>query len=141
MDIIITKIKAKFLTSVYRKPSFTRQYFHFQSFCTKKRKINLIKILYHRACIICSPELLHTETEKIKEILVGNIYPSELIKRVIKSHDDNRRKPKLFGPENFPTVLKLPYLSNVSSLFEKKEQEQTQSNYNFITFFFLLSFF
>ena len=31
--------------------------------------------------MICSPELLHSETEKIKEILVGNGYPLELIKK------------------------------------------------------------
>ena len=38
LDILTTKTKAKFLTSVYRKPSFTGQYLHFQFFCTKKRK-------------------------------------------------------------------------------------------------------
>ena len=74
--------------------------------------------------------MFHFETEKIKEILVGNDYPLELIKRVIKSPDDNRKKPKLFGPEKFPAVLKLPYLGNVSRLFENKVQELTQSTYN-----------
>ena len=33
--------------------------------------------------MICSPELLHSETEKIKEILVGNGYPLELIKKKV----------------------------------------------------------
>ena len=80
--------------------------------------------------MICSPELLHTEIEKIKEILVGNGYPSELIKIVIKSHNDNRRNPKFFGPEKFSAVLKLSYLGNVSSLLEKKVQELTQSTCN-----------
>ena len=130
LDILITKSKAKFLTSLYRKPSFTGQYLHFQSFCTKKRKINLIRTLYHRACMICSPEMLQTETEKIQKILVGNGYPLELINRVIKSHDDNRSKPKLIGPEKFPAVLKLPYLGNASRLFERKVQELIQSTYN-----------
>ena len=48
LDILITKNRAKFLTSVYRN-SFTGQYLHFQSFCTKSRKINQIRTLYHRA--------------------------------------------------------------------------------------------
>ena len=65
--------------------------------------------------MICSPELLHTEGEKINEILVGNGYPSELIKREINK---------------FSAVLKLPYLGIVSKLFEKKVQELTQSTYN-----------
>ena len=54
----------------------------------------------------------------------------EQSKRVIKSHDDSCRKPKLFGPDKFPAVLKLPYLGNVSRLFEKKVQELTQLTYN-----------
>ena len=53
-----------------------------------------------------------------------------MINRVIKSHEDNRRKPKLFRPEKFPAVLKLPYLGNVSRLFEKKVKDLTQSTYN-----------
>jgi len=90
LDILITKSKERFLTSFYRKPSFTGQYLHFQSSCTKKIKINLIRTLYHRACLICSPEMLQTETDKIKKTLAGNGCPLELINRVIKSHDDNR---------------------------------------------------
>ena len=65
--------------------------------------------------------MLQREREKInEEILVGNGYPSELIRRVIKSHDDNRKKSKMLGPEKLSAVLKLPYLCNVSYLFEKK---------------------
>ena len=130
LDILIKKSNNGFLTSLYRKPSFTGQYLHFQSFCSKRRKINLVRTLYHRACMICSPEMLKTETEKIKKILVGNGYPLELINRVIKSYDDKRGKPKLFGPDKYPAVLKLPYLGNASRLFEKKVQEIVQKNYN-----------
>ena len=54
-----------------------------------------------------------------------NGYPLELIKRVIKLHDENCRKPKLFTPDNFPAVSKLPYLSKISQLFEKKVQDLT----------------
>ena len=64
--------------------------------------------------------MLKTETEKIKKILVGNGYPLELIKRVIKSHNDNRRKPKLLEPKKFSAVLKLQYLGNVSLYFKRK---------------------
>ena len=67
----------------------------------------------------CSPEMLKTKTDKIKKILAGNGYPLELIKRVIKFHDDNQLKPKLFGPEKFPAVLILPYLGNASRLFKR----------------------
>ena len=36
----------------------------------------------------------------------------------------------MLGPEKFPSVLRLPYLGNVSSLFEKEEQELLQLTYN-----------
>ena len=54
LDILLlnSKSKVKFLTSVYKKLSFIGQCLPFQSFCTKKRKINLIRTLYHRACMI-----------------------------------------------------------------------------------------
>ena len=80
--------------------------------------------------MICSPEMLQNEKEKINEILVGNGYQSELIRREIKSQDDNHKIPKMFGPEKHSAVLKLPYLGNVSYLLEKKVQELTQSTYN-----------
>ena len=56
----------------------------------------------------------------IKKILVGNGYPLELIKRDIKSYNDNCKKPKLLEPEKFPAVLKLQYLGNVSLYFKRK---------------------
>ena len=40
LDILVKWSKDKFLTSGYRKPSFTRKYLHFQSFCTKKKNLD-----------------------------------------------------------------------------------------------------
>ena len=73
--------------------------------------------------MICSPELLHTESterEKINEVLVGNCYPSELIRRVIQSHDDNRKKPKMFAPEKFSAVFNLPHLGSIPIYLRRK---------------------
>ena len=56
LDVLITRKDGRFLTSVYRKSNFTGQYLNFQSSCSKRRKIGLIKTLYHRAKNICSPE-------------------------------------------------------------------------------------
>ena len=59
-----------------------------------------------------------------------NGYQLELIKRAINSHNDNCRKIKFFILEEFLSVLKLPFLGNVSSLFEKRVQKLTQLTYN-----------
>ena len=72
LDILITKDKTKFLMKIYRKTTFTLQYLHYQSFCRKKQKVNLMKTLYHRAYNICFKKLLDSEVENIKDILIKN---------------------------------------------------------------------
>ena len=43
LDVLVEKDGTGFLTSVYRKPTFTGQYIRWNSFSTKTRKISLIK--------------------------------------------------------------------------------------------------
>ena len=45
LDVLVTKSDNKFITSVYRKPIFTGQYIHWNSFGPKQRKANLIDTL------------------------------------------------------------------------------------------------
>ena len=93
----------------------------------------MIKTLYHRAYKICSKELLDSEVDNIRDILIKNGYPVDLIKRVIKSQHNNLNKPKIFGPEKFPAVLKLPYIGEASRRFEVKVKELIKENYNQIS--------
>ena len=89
LDVLIVKKDRKFTTKVYRKPTFNNNYLNFQSFCSKRRKIGLIKTLYSRAQKICSPEYLSDEINNIKSILKLNGYPEMLVNRVIKSQSTN----------------------------------------------------
>ena len=72
LDVLIKRKDDKFITSVFRKPTFTGQYLNFQSCCSKRRNIGLIKTLFHRASKICSPEVFQTELNVIKELLLKN---------------------------------------------------------------------
>ena len=47
-DVLVEKSNKKFITSVYKKPTFTGQYTRWDSF-ESKRKTNLIGTLVHRA--------------------------------------------------------------------------------------------
>ena len=58
LDVLVEKHKTGFITSVYRKPTFTAQYIHWDSFIPMKRKINLVATLVHRARFICSSSKL-----------------------------------------------------------------------------------
>ena len=50
--VLVERHDSEFLTSVYRKPTFTGQYLRWNSFSPQKRKINLIGTLVHKAFIV-----------------------------------------------------------------------------------------
>ena len=79
LDVSVEKEGTGFLTSIYRKPTFTGQYIRWNSFSPKQRKINLIKTLVHRALMICSKTKLGSELDKIKQLLNENGYPEDVI--------------------------------------------------------------
>ena len=108
-----------FTTSVYRKPSFTGQYTRWDSFSSRRHKINLVKCLTHRAKKICSQCWLEPEIRRIKEILNANGYPGFVVDKVIKA----TLKPKtpFIGPRRCPVLLRLPWKGkSVSENLEKK---------------------
>ena len=55
LDVLIEINDGKFVTSIYRKSTFTGQYINYHSYRAIKRKINLIRTLCERAIRICSP--------------------------------------------------------------------------------------
>ena len=63
LDVYIAKTDVGFETSVYRKPTFTGQYLHWESFSPLKHKICLISTLVHRALMICTKHRLNGEIE------------------------------------------------------------------------------
>ena len=66
LDVLVHRTPEKFTTSVYRKRTFTGNYIRWSSFCTKRRKVNLIACLVHRAIKICSAETLDEELNNIR---------------------------------------------------------------------------
>ena len=75
LDVLVEKSNTKFLTSVYRKPSFSGQYNHWDSFGPKSRKNNPIGTLVYRALEICSPSKLLQEIDFIRSILYSSLLP------------------------------------------------------------------
>ena len=100
-DVLVEKDGTGFLTSVYRKPTFTGQYIRWNSFGPKTRKISLIKTLVHRALMICSKTKLGSELDKIKQLLVENGYPADVLLSCINQKLAN------FAAEMFHQSLKI----------------------------------
>ena len=126
LDVLITNLCTyyqsdnKFITSVYRKPTFTGQYIHWNSFGPKQRKTNLIDTLTHRALKICSKSTLKHELDNIRPILVKNGYleffiDSKISKKLLRFQQSTKE-----GPKKCPVYLKLPWIGENSLKFERK---------------------
>ena len=120
LDVLVEKSGSDFITSIYRKPTFTGQYLRWNSFSPKKRKIDLINTLVHRALKICSKCKLQAELDKIRSILVDNGYPAHVIDSSITRKVKQANRLPCFGPKKCPVYLHLPYLGAVSQRFEKQ---------------------
>ena len=66
LDVLVEKKDLEFVTSIYRKPTFTGQYIRWNSFCPMKRTTSLISTLFHRALVICSKSTLENELSYIR---------------------------------------------------------------------------
>ena len=120
LDVLVEKSSSIFITSIYRLPTFTRQYIRWNSFSPQKCKTNLILTLTHCVLTICSPERLQLELDKIKSILLDNGYPEYIINSYMtKKSQQFHTSPKI-GPEKCPVYLFLPWLGPVSNRFEKQ---------------------
>jgi hypothetical protein len=130
LDVMVSRKDACFITSLYRKKTFSGQYVNYLSHCSRKRKINLVKTLCNRAMMICSDSTLDEELNKIKTILLNNGYPESLIERNFKFHQEKMANAKPDEPTDRSVVaIKLPYVGMASTALEKDLRLLTRQCY------------
>ena len=79
LDITITCENNKFVTSVYRKPTFSGVFTNFESFIPEMHKCELIETLLHRSFRLCSSyKNFHREIKTLKSIFRHKNYPQNL---------------------------------------------------------------
>ena len=66
LDVFVERCDSSFLTSVYRKPTFTGLYLSWDSFVPRSRKLNLIRCFSFRALNICCDSKIEGELKVIK---------------------------------------------------------------------------
>ena len=121
LDVLIQRVDESYVTSVYRKPTFSGQYTHWESFTSRRRKTNLIATLTDRALRICSPSTLDDEVNKIKTIFEKNGYPLDVINSVICAKlKKSSHTVKQLGPKKCRIYMRLPYIGNISNRFDKE---------------------
>ena len=118
--MLVERHNSEFLTSVYRKPTFTGQYLCWNSFSLQKQKINLVGALVHRAFMICSKSKLDPELGKIHSILFENGYPEHAINSAFKQKLQQLNSNSVHTVEKCPVYLHIPWLGNVLMKFEKQ---------------------
>ena len=97
LDILITPGKdGRLDTKVYRKPTHTNQYMHWDSHHTISSKYSVVGTLHHRAKTICSnKQLLQQEEEDLSKVLMKCKYPIWALNRVkIKMSKPAQKKNK-----------------------------------------------
>ena len=117
LNVLVYKEASCFLTSVYRKPTFTCLYIRSNSFCPKKRKLDLIKSLIHKALMICFGSKLDCEVSFITETLYNYGFPENIVRSVIRDKIAHFHKTKVTSAQKCPVYLRLPWLSDISDHF------------------------
>ena len=120
LDVLVERVNNTFTTTVYRKPTFNGLYVRWESFCSRRRKTNLIATLTNRALKICSASKLDGELNNITSILQKNGYPDDVISVVMKKTIANAKRVKSFGPKKCSVPIHLPYIGSISHKFEEE---------------------
>ena len=89
LDVEISRENCNFVTTVYRKPTFSGVYTHFESFLPSTYKFGMIYTLVYRCFILCSDwTKFHAELVTLKEIFLKNGYPTSFIDNCFKKFLD-----------------------------------------------------
>ena len=132
LDVKITKQNNKFVTSLFRKATFTGLGTHFLSYCPQIYKINTIKTLVFRAFNISSTYFnFHLEISFLKNYFVTNGYPSNLFYNVLYKFLNNIYFPKQnkISVEKKVIYIKLPYYGYISQKIKNVINRLTSEMY------------
>ena len=113
----ITLENNKFITSVYRKPTFSGVFTNFESFIPEMHKRGLIKSLLPRSLRLCSSyENFLREIETLKSIFKHDNYPQNFVNQCIKKFLNKifiKKDLNFMVPKRELTFV-LPYLDKLS---------------------------
>ena len=133
LDVKIFREESKFTTSVYRKPTFTGLYTHFNSLLPRSYKAGLILTLLHRCFEICTNfKLFHEEVVYLNAILVKNGYPIKFIQNCIHRFLDKKYviKPTILTVEPKSLFIAIPFLGYASLQLKQKLSKSLKKTFS-----------
>ena len=121
LDVKIFRKNVKFVTIVFRKETFSGVYTNFISFIPLEYKFGLVHTLLNR-CFDLSSDFFkfHHEVDKLKKILLKNVYPQKFIDKCIQKFLNNMFIQRLQIPSVPKKELRitLPYLGKCLKLLK-----------------------
>ena len=128
LDVFVSRLTGKFVTSVYRKPTFSGVHTHYDSYIPQQCKSGFVYTLLHRSFSICTYwEQVHREIETIKSIMLKNGYPTIPIEKTVNYFLNKLFAKRTVQPTVQPTAqsnknyqIIFPYLGIFTSRAEKK---------------------
>ena len=121
LDVYVTRVQSSFITSVYRKPTFSGVYTHFTSYLPSVYKESLVSTLLYRAYRICSSwKEIHTEITRTKDLMSRNGYPAKFIDKLVSYFLIRMREPNpIVNDEKKSILIVLPFLGSSTKNLEK----------------------
>ena len=124
LDVEVSRDGNTFVTSVYRKPTFSGVYTHFDSLLPSTYKIGMIYTLVFRCFRIWSDWNKFHKKILLKDISLKNGYPTSFIDKCFKTFLDQLfiKKPQVLTVEKKTLTLVLPFPGNLSLQTKTKLQ-------------------
>ena len=95
LDVIVEATPERYITSVYVKPTNTGQTLNAKSECPSTYKQSVLRAFVTRAIKVSSThDLMDTELNRIKQLLVNNGYSNTEIDKEINKQLDKQQQPK-----------------------------------------------
>ena len=117
LDVEVSREKRIFVTTVYRKPTFSCVYTHFENFLPTVYKFGMVYTLVYRCFKICSDwTKFHEVLSFSKQVFLKNEYPLSFIDNCFKTFVGKLfiKRPQLATVENKTLLLSLTYLGEIS---------------------------
>ena len=125
LDVLVTRRVGSFFTSLYRKPTFSGLYSHYESFLPTSYKKGLVYTLLHKAFTLCSIwDKFHEEVSYLRNTFIKNCYPGFFIDKCTKVFLDKifiAKKVVLTVPQKELSIC-LPFLGKQSLELKSKMQ-------------------
>ena len=87
LDVLLKRTTNKICTSVYIKPTNPGECLNYESVCPDRYKDGVINSLLHRSYKLCNSwDSFHDEIFRIKQLLVNNNFPMNIIDKRIRKY-------------------------------------------------------